>query len=68
MLESDVDEKYFVSDERFRKMVEHCERKQVEGCGFKFEPKSGDCIANSVTTHSGSRETDNYIKEYDDLF
>lgn len=60
VLESDVDEKYYLSDKTVASFAEHCERKQAEGCGFKFEP----------TTHSGSRETDNFIRfvEKDDVF
>ena len=62
VLEDAVDERYYLNDERIKAMIEHCERKQSEGCGFKFEPKDGNAVANSITTHSGSRETDNYIK------
>lgn len=66
--EEEVGEKYYIPNARISKMIQHCERKQAEGCGFKFEPKSGDSIANSVTTCSGSRETDNYMKVDDELF
>ena len=38
LLEEEVDERYYVDDEKVRKMIEHCDRKQLEGCGFKFEP------------------------------
>ena len=38
MLEEKVDEKYYLDDEKVAKFVEHCDRKQAEGCGFKFEP------------------------------
>lgn len=65
--EEEVAEKYYIPNARITKMIQHCERKQAEGCGFKFEPKSGDSIANSVTTRSGSRETDNYMRT-DELF
>lgn len=36
--EHDVDEKYYMSDEQVSHFAAHCERKQAEGCGFKFEP------------------------------
>ena len=65
--EEEVGEKYYIPNARTAKMIQHCERKQAEGCGFKFEPKSGDSIANSVTTRSGSRETNNYMRT-DELF
>lgn len=37
MLEENVDEKYYLDDEKVAKFVEHCDRKQAEGCGFKFD-------------------------------
>lgn len=41
ILEAVVDEKYYLSDKTVQSFVEHCERKQAEGCGFKFEPTNG---------------------------
>lgn len=41
VLDRNVDEKYYLSDEKVSKFVEHCDRKQAEGCGFKFEPTTG---------------------------
>lgn len=41
VLEEDVDEKYYLSDTTVQSMMAHCERKQAEGCGFKFEPTDG---------------------------
>lgn len=41
MLEEKVDEKYYLDDEKVQKFIEHCDRKQAEGCGFKFEPTTG---------------------------
>ena len=37
--EEEVDEKYYLRQEIIESMKAHCERKQAEGCGFKFEPK-----------------------------
>ena len=62
VLEEKVDEKYYLSDKTVASFAEHCERKQAEGCGFKFEPTTGGGYAKSITTNSGSRETDNYIQ------
>ena len=43
-LEHNVDNKYYLKDKTIRSFAEHCERKQAEGCGFKFEPTDGgDC-------------------------
>lgn len=41
MLEPKVDEKYYLSDDKVQSFVEHCDKKQAEGCGFKFEPTVG---------------------------
>ena len=41
ILEESVDEKYYLSDQTIANFAEHCERKQAEGCGFKFEPTDG---------------------------
>ena len=38
VLEKDVDEKYYLSEKTVKSFTEHCDRKQAEGCGFKFEP------------------------------
>lgn len=41
VLELNVPEKYYLDDEKVAKFVEHCDKKQAEGCGFKFEPTTG---------------------------
>ena len=41
VLEQNVDEKYYLSDKVVQAFQEHCDRKQAEGCGFKFEPTTG---------------------------
>lgn len=35
VLETDVPEEYYLKQEQVDKIIEHCERKQAEGCGFK---------------------------------
>lgn len=60
-LEKEVAEKYYLSDEQVAKFTAHCDRKQLEGCGFKFGPTDGGGQAKSITTRSGQRETDNYL-------
>lgn len=40
-LEDNVEEKYYLSDRTVNSLAEHCERKQREGCGFKFQPTDG---------------------------
>lgn len=63
VLEENVDEKYYLSDKTVASFTQHCERKQAEGCGFKFEPTDGSGYAKCISTHAGSRQTDNFIKD-----
>lgn len=63
MLEKEVDERYYLSDKAVKSFAEHCERKQSEGCGFKFEPTDGGGYAKCLSTKAGSRKTDNFIKD-----
>lgn len=35
VLETNVDESYYLSDAKIQAIIDHCERKQAEGCGFK---------------------------------
>lgn len=62
-LEPVVDEKYYLSDKFIKGCIDHCDRKQSEGCGFKFEPTFGDGVAKAIGTLAGSRPTDNFIIE-----
>ena len=61
MLEAKVDEKYYLSNKTVASFAEHCERKQAEGCGFKFEPTTGGGYAKCIVANAGSRQTDNFI-------
>ena len=61
ILEEEVDEKYYLSNETIKSFVEHCDRKQAEGCGFKFEPTDGGGNAKCISTNAGNRPTDNFI-------
>jgi len=62
VLEENVDEKYFLSDKYLDTIINHSDRHQEKGNGFKFEVKKPDSVANSITTKAGQRTTDNYIK------
>lgn len=62
VLETDVDEKYFLSENFINAVTNHSDRHKEKGNGFEFNPTTGDCIAVSVTTKAGQRTTDNYIK------
>lgn len=61
VLEENVPDKYFLTEKTAAAFIEHCDRKQKEGCGFKFEPTMADGCAKSITTRAGNRETDNFI-------
>lgn len=62
VLEDKVDEKYYLSDKTVDMFVKHTEKKQAQGCGFKFEPTDGDCVGKCISTRAGSRTDDNFIK------
>ena len=62
VLESDVDEKYFLSERAINGFINHTNRQKEKGNGFKFEVKGCDDIASAITTRSGSRCDDNFIK------
>jgi DNA (cytosine-5)-methyltransferase 1 len=61
--EDEVDEKYYLSDKMLAGFIEHKERHQSRGNGFKFETKEPGSIANCINNVSKSRQTDNYINE-----
>lgn len=63
VLEPKVDERYYLSERMIAGYNAHKERHDAAGDGFGWKPTDGDCVAASVTTHNGSRNTDNYIKE-----
>lgn len=41
VLENEVDEKYYLRPEQVERIVEHCDRKVAEGCGFKTNFQTG---------------------------
>ena len=63
LLETEVDEKYYLSDRTIDYFVKHTEECKEKGNGFKFEPTAGDCISKCVTTRAEGRMDDNFIKE-----
>lgn len=62
ILENDVDEKYYLSDKMQSFLQSHSDKKQSEGCGFKFNPTEGEQKAHTVTqrTHKMGVD-DNYV-------
>lgn len=63
VLENNVDEKYYLSDERVAGMMASTEKECARGNGFKFEPVEKEKIAHAVLTKAGGRKTDNYVAE-----
>jgi site-specific DNA-cytosine methylase len=62
ILEDEVDEKYFLSDKMVLGLQGHSDKKQSEGCGFKFEPGTGENKAKAVTQRCFKMGCDdNYI-------
>lgn len=62
VLEKDVDDKYFLSEKLINFFIRHTEKHQLKGNGFKFTTKDKNKTASSITTKSGTRPDDNYIK------
>lgn len=59
VLETNVDEKYYISD----KMLEYFERVNSDTShGHNFTPKDGDDLAFTLRTGGGNRVDENYIK------
>lgn len=63
VLETEVDEKYYLNDERVQGLLLSTQKEKDAGRGFAFEPKAGTDTANSVTSNAGGRKTDNFIQE-----
>lgn len=62
VLESDVADKYWLIPKQISSIIQHNERKQAEGCGFKTNFQNEDGIASSILTMYGGRPGDTYIK------
>ena len=61
VLEIEVDEKCFLSENFINAIITHSDRHQKKGNGFEFKPTNGNKIASAITTKAGKRTTDNYI-------
>ena len=63
LLEDDVNEKYYLSQKMIDGFNRHKERHEDKGTGFKWQPKSGDDIANCLRANAALCPTDNTIIE-----
>ena len=53
VLESEVDDKYYLSDNLLDFYNRNNAKNKEKGNGFKFEPKDGNCIGKAITTRGG---------------
>lgn len=63
VLESGVDERYYLKDEVVENFFRNNERLRSEGMGFRFEPQNRGGIAHTVTAAAQMRRTDTFIDE-----
>ena len=62
VLETDVDEKYYLSDKMVELFTNNTIKHKLNGNGFAFKPQDGSLIAGTITTKAGNRIDDNYIQ------
>ena len=63
MLESKVDEKYYLSEKIIKGFTAHAERHKEKGTGFAWKPKTGEEIANCLRANAALAPTDNTLIE-----
>ena len=63
VLESEVEEKYYLSEKMIKGFTKHSERHKEKGTGFTFEPKNENDIANCLRANAALCPTDNTIIE-----
>lgn len=63
VLEPQVDEKYYLSDEQVSKIKLWEDRQRENGRGFRFNAHDGDSIATTMTTSADRPSTSNYYKD-----
>lgn len=61
LLEDDVNEKYYLSQKMIDGFNRHKQRHEDKGTGFKWQPKSGDDIANCLRANTPDCPTDNSV-------
>ncbi len=63
VLETDVDEKYYLSHKLIEGFMSHKDRHKEKGTGFLWQPKTGEDIANCLRANASLCPTDNTINE-----
>lgn len=68
VLETEVDEKFYLTEQQVASFEASTAKAQAKGNGFKFEPiereRERGIVAHTIATRAGSRQTDNFIKEW----
>ncbi len=64
-LEDEVDEKYYLSDERVQGLILSTEKESERGNGFAWKPTDGSSVACTIQT-TQNRKTDNYLFDTDE--
>lgn len=62
ILETNVDEKYYLSSDIIKYFEKHTQESIEKGNGFRFAPTDGDVVGKAITTRAGGRMDDNFIK------
>lgn len=61
ILEDNVEESYYLSDERVQGLIRSTLKQHDKGNGFRFEPKTADDVATTVQASGCNRKTDNFM-------
>lgn len=61
-MEENVDERYYLSDDRVAGLLASTKKEHDRGNGFAWKPVGGGSIAHTIQT-TQNRKTDNYLKE-----
>jgi len=62
VLNSDVDEKYYLSDETIRGFISHKKKNDERGYGFGWKPTIGESVANCLDCIPDGRPNSNFTK------
>lgn len=62
-LETDVPESYYLKAEQVKNIIEHCDKKQAQGCGFSTQFTTQDSSVATILARYGNRQTGPYVQE-----
>lgn len=64
VLETNVEERYYLSDKILESYAEFNRKNKAKGNGFRFEPIAREGgVSKAILTKTGTRQCDNYIQE-----